>query len=503
MTASLLQFDRITKRFPGVLALDDVSFSVAAGQVHALVGENGAGKSTLGKILAGIYQPDGGQVLLDGRPLHCRSPREALARGIGMVHQELSFCEDLSVAENLCLADLPTRCGLLSRRRMASRAEEMLAGIGLELDTRRPVGELSTALQQMVQIAQAVAVGARVIVFDEPTSSLTVRETDRLFELVRGLRARGVTMIYVSHRLGEVFDLCDWVTVLRDGRHVATQPASAIDEGLLVRQMIGRAVEEYFPRHLSAEPGRELLRVEHLWAPPRLHDVSFTVRAGEIVGFAGLVGSGRSELARAIFGLDDRPGGRVLVDGRPLRGASVPAAMRAGIGLVPEDRKRQGLVLMHGGRFNFSLPTLDRFARLGMVNQARERRAAGEAFQRLTVKTPSIDAAVAALSGGNQQKIVLAKWLAAGGKLLIVDEPTRGVDVGAKAAIHNLIDELAHAGQAVWLISSELPEVLNLSTRILVMRAGRIVAEVPRQDATQERLLRLMAGVDVAAADTG
>lgn len=499
MPDSILQFDRISKRFPGVLALDEVSFSIAAGEVHALVGENGAGKSTLGKVLAGIYAPDSGQVLLDGRPLHCRSPREALARGIGMVHQELSFCEDLSVAENLCLAGLPTRLGLLSRRRMAERAEQMLAGIGLELDTTRRVGELSTALQQMVQIAQAVAVGARVIVFDEPTSSLTARETDRLFELVRGLRGRGVTMIYVSHRLGEVFDLCDSVTVLRDGRHVATQPVAAIDEGGLVRQMIGRAIDEYFPRHLSAEPGRELLRVEHLSAPPRLHDVSFTVRAGEIVGFAGLVGSGRSELARAIFGLDARPGGRVLVDGRPLRAASVPAAMRAGIGMVPEDRKRQGLVLMHGGRFNFSLPTLDRFARLGLVNQARERAATREAFDRLAVKTPSIDAAVASLSGGNQQKIVLAKWLAAGGKLLIVDEPTRGVDVGAKAAIHNLIDELAHGGQGVMLISSELPEVLNLSTRILVMRAGRIVADVPRQGATQERLLRLMAGVDAAS----
>jgi len=500
MPDPLVQFDGVTKRFPGVLALDDVSFAVAAGGVHALVGENGAGKSTLGKVLAGIYRADGGRVLLAGQALNIRSPREALRRGIGMVHQELSFCENLSVAENLCLSALPKRGPLLSRRRMRARAAEMLEGIGTDVDVNRRTGELSTALQQMVQIAQAVAVGARVIVFDEPTSSLTAREAGRLFELIRRLKRRGVTMLYISHRLPEVFDLCDAVTVLRDGRHVATQPVGRIDADALVRQMIGRPVEEYFPRHLLAEPAREVLRVERLRSPGRLGDVTFGVRAGEVVGFAGLVGSGRSELARAIFGLDPAARGRVAVEGRPLRLGSVPRAMRAGLGMVPEDRKRQGLVLMHGGRFNFSLPMLERLRRMLLIDTARERRLAREYFSRLDVKTPSIDVPVAALSGGNQQKIVLAKWLARESKVLIVDEPTRGVDVGAKAAIHALIDELAHAGLAVVLISSELPEVLNLSTRILVMRGGRLVGELDREEATQERLLRLMAGVTDAAA---
>jgi ABC-type sugar transport system ATPase subunit len=317
-----------------------------------------------------------------------------------------------------------------------------------------------------------------------------------MFQLIARLKARGVTMIYISHRMGEVFALCDAVTVLRDGRHVATQPVAGIDEDGLVRQMIGRRVEEYFPRHLSGHPGREMLRVEHLSSPGKLHDVSFSVRAGEIVGFAGLVGSGRSELARAVFGLDSLAVGRVVVDGLRLRLGSVPAAMGLGIGMVPEDRKRQGLVLMHGGRFNFSLPVLERLRRFGLINQSRERRETEDHFRQLAVKAPSIDAPVAALSGGNQQKVVLAKWLAARSKVLIVDEPTRGVDVGAKAAIHNLIDELAASGLAVVLISSEMPEVLNLSTRILVMRGGRLVGELPREGATQERLLRLMAGVE-------
>jgi ABC-type sugar transport system ATPase subunit len=500
MPEPLVQFESVTKRFPGVLALDGVSFGVQPATVHALVGENGAGKSTLGKILAGIYRPDGGRIVLAGRALSLPSPRRALACGIGMVHQELSFAENLSVAENLCLAELPRRCGLLSRRRMRARAADMLDGIGVTIDVDRRIGELSVAVQQMVQIAQAVAVGAEVIVFDEPTSSLTARETQRLFDLIGRLKGRGVTMLYITHRLAEVFALCDRVTVLRDGRHVATRPVGKIDEDALVRQMIGRPIEEYFPRHLAGEPGRTLLRVERLHSPGKLHDVSFEVRAGEIVGFAGLVGSGRSELAQAIFGLDPAATGRVDVDGRTLPLGSVRAAMRSGVGMVPEDRKRQGLVLMLGGRVNFSLPLLERLRRFGLIDKPRERRRTREFFSRLDVRAPSIDAPVAALSGGNQQKIVLAKWLARRSKVLIVDEPTRGVDVGAKAAIHSLVDGLAQQGLAVLLISSELPEVLNLSTRILVMRGGRVVGELSRDEATQERLLRLMAGVESAAA---
>ena len=502
MAEPILQFERVSKRFPGVLALNEVSFSIAAGQVHALVGENGAGKSTLGKILAGIYHPDGGQLLLEGRPVSFRDPREALAHGIGMVHQELSFCENLSVAENLCLADLPHKGPFLSRAKMADRARQMLQGIGVELDVTRRIGELSMALQQMVQIAQAVAVGAKVIVFDEPTSSLTSRETERLFALMGQLRQRGATMIYVSHRMVEIFRLCDTVTVLRDGQHVCTQPVAGLTEAALVQQMIGRRLEEYFPQHLGAALGEEVLRVEGLSSPGKFADVSFCLRAGEVLGLAGLVGAGRSEVAKAIFGLDPRATGRVFVQGREVCVRSPRQAMDLGISLLPEDRKREGLVLGMSCKDNNSLAVLERISMGPFIRRGLERRMAEESFAQLRVRAPSIETPVMGLSGGNQQKIVLAKWLAAKPKVLMVDEPTRGVDVGAKAEIHGLIDNLTRAGAGVLLISSELPEVLNLSSRIAVLRDGRLVGELPRAQATQENLMRLMAGVK-AAAPTG
>jgi ABC-type sugar transport system ATPase subunit len=354
---------------------------------------------------------------------------------------------------------------------------------------------LSTAQEQLVQIAAAVGTGARLLVLDEPTSSLSEAEAEHLFGLIDDLRRQGVTMIYVSHRLSDVFRLCDRVSVLRDGRHVATLGREAATPDRIVRLMIGRAVEDYFPEPLARRAGRELLRVEGLSSPGRFAGVSLSVRAGEIVGLAGLVGSGRSEVAQAIFGLDPAATGRVTVDGRPLRMGSVGAAMRRGLGLVPEDRKRQGLVLGLSGRANFSLAMLDRLSRLGWLDRRRERREAERYFAQLDVRTPSVDAPASSLSGGNQQKIVLAKWLARESRVLVVDEPTRGVDVGAKAAIHNLVDRLARQGLGILLISSELPEVLNLSTRILVMREGRLVGEVPRERATQEEVMRRMAGV--------
>ena len=497
MAEPILRFDRITKRFPGVLALDDVSFSVAEGSIHALVGENGAGKSTLGRIVAGIYRPDGGRMFLAGRPVHLADPRAALACGIGMVHQELSFCENLSVAENLCMAGLPRTGGFLSRERMRRQAADMLAGIGVTMDVDQEIGALAVGQQQIVQITQAVSVGARLIVFDEPTSSLTAGEVQRLFDLIAHLKSRGVTMIYISHRLPEIFRLGDAVTVLRDGRHIGTAAVAATSEDRLVQQMIGRQLEEYFPHHLAAQPGRELLRVERLSSPGKFHDVTFSVRAGEIVGLAGLVGAGRSEVAQAVFGLDRSVSGRVTVGGKALPLASVRAAMRAGLALLPEDRKRQGLVRGLSCKDNFSLTILERLRGfLRLLNISRERREAQKAFTALAVKTSSLDAPVESLSGGNQQKIVLAKWLACQSQVLIVDEPTRGVDVGVKAAIHGLIDELVRRGLAVILISSELPEVLNLSTRVLVMREGRLVGELARDQLSQERVLRLMAGVD-------
>ncbi len=493
--APAVRFESVTKRFPGALALENVSFEVAAGSCHALCGENGAGKSTLGKILAGIYRPDAGRVVVLGHPVNFSGPEDALAAGIGMVHQELAFCENLSVAENLCLGTLPAKGGFLARAEMWQRAEGMLAIIGATIDVQRRVGDLTTGQQQMLQIAMAVGRGARIIVFDEPTSSLSQHEAEKLYDLSARLRSNGVTSLYVSHRMEEIFRLCDTVTVMRDGHHVATKPTADLNPADLVQMMIGRRLEEYFPSHVSGAAGDELLRVEGLTSPVGFRHVSFSVRAGEVVGFAGLVGAGRSEVAQALFGLDPEAAGRVWVQGRPLHLRSPADSMRAGIGLVPEDRKRQGLVLSMSARANTTLAILRSLARLSFIRHRAERTLAASYFDRLRVRAPSLDAATAGLSGGNQQKLVLAKWLAARSRVLILDEPTRGVDVGAKAEIHALIDQLAASGNAVVLISSELPEVLNLSTRILVLREGQIVGELPRAEADQFAVMRLMAGV--------
>ena len=488
-------FSGISKSFPGVHALSDVSFEIASGTCHALCGENGAGKSTLGKILAGIYTADDGRLLIDGRPALFTSPTQALAAGVALVHQELSFCDNLPVAENACLGAFPSRGPFVLKRQLRARARAMLAEIGADVNVDRRMGDLAIGQQQMVQIAAAIARGARVIVFDEPTSSLSQHEAERLYDLIGRLKARGVTCIYISHRLEEIFRLCDAVTVLRDGRHVATQPTASIDRAALVEMMIGRRLDEYFPSHVRGEPGEEMLRVENVSSPAGVAGVSFAVRAGEVVGLAGLVGAGRSETAQAIFGLDRAASGHIWIRGRRARWRTAAEAIALGVGLAPEDRKRQGLVLSMSVLENSTLAILSRIARLGFVTGGRQRQAVRSYFDRLHVPIPRLDVPVAALSGGNQQKIVLTKWLAAHCPVLILDEPTRGVDVGAKAEIHALIDELAASGTAILLISSEMPEILNLSTRILVFRAGRIVGELSRSDAKQDVLMRLMAGV--------
>jgi ABC-type sugar transport system ATPase subunit len=493
--APLIQFNHIHKRFPGVHALRDVTLGIERGAVHALCGENGAGKSTLGRILAGIHTPDQGTIIVESKPRRFHSPRDAMNAGIGMVHQEPAFCENLSVAENLCLGQLPRRGPFLSRRKLLRLAAQRLAAVQADIAPHRRVGELPVSQQQLVQIAAAVARGARILIFDEPTSSLCRPESQRLFALIKQLQSRGVTSLYVSHRLDEIFQLCDTITVLRDGCLVATRPANELDRDRLVQLMIGRPLQPYCPRHLGRPPGDELLRVENLCVAGKLHSISFALRAGEILGLAGLVGAGRTELAQALFGLAPLCSGKLFLRGKPVCIRSPVAAMRQALGLIPEDRKRHGLVLSLEARANISLPTLERVSRFGWVRRTAERRVAQKYFDALRVKAPSVETLTANLSGGTQQKIVLAKWLAADCRVLIVDEPTRGVDVGAKAEIHALIDQLAADGNGVLLISSDLPELLALSTRLLVLRAGRIAGELTRQCATQQSLMRLMAGI--------
>src|SRR5712691_2527885 len=495
-----LSFRGITKRFPGVLALDGVSFDIERGSCHALVGENGAGKSTLGKILAGVYVADEGEIQIEGQPFLASTPLAARKQGIAMVHQELAFCPNLSVAENLCLGDLPRHAGWLDRRKMREQAKAMLDEIEANLDVDRPISQLSTGQEQMVQIAAALGTRAQVIIMDEPTSSLSVRESEHLFELLGKLKQRGITVIYVSHRLEEIFRLCDSVTVLRDGRHVVTEKITATNPDRIIHQMVGREVTQYTSQHLGKVLGEELLRVENLSSPGKFNQVNFTVRAGEILGFAGLVGAGRSEVAHAIFGLDEAATGKIFVRGKEVPLGSVTAVLRAGIGLLPEDRKRLGLVLSMNCRENTSLAVLRRLSFGGFVRRGEERLLTQRYVDRLRVKTPSMESTVAGLSGGNQQKIALAKWLARKCAILIVDEPTRGVDVGAKAEIHHLLDELACQGLGLMVISSELPEVMNLSRRILVMRQCRLAGELARAEFSQPALLRLMAGFEAKAA---
>jgi ABC-type sugar transport system ATPase subunit len=491
-----IEFRSITKTFGGITALKNVTLAIERGECHGLVGENGAGKSTLGKVLAGIHKPNRGEIFIDGVRHVFATPRDAMNAGVAMVHQELAFCPDLSVAENLCLGHYPRRFGLvLDRAEMARRAEKLLGAIGVKINIWQNMRDLSTAQEQLVQIAAAIGTDPRILVFDEPTSSLSESEAQSLFALIEKMKTRGITMIYVSHRMPELFRLCDRISVLRDGQFVGSLRRQDMTPDAVVRMMIGRSIEEYFPQPFSAESRDLTLQVRNLTSPGRFHDISFDIRAGEIVGFAGLVGSGRSEVAKAIFGLDPDVTGEVMLAGKPLPLRSVKTSMRSGIGLVPEDRKRQGCIVGMPCRANISLALLDRLRKAGLLDRKQEKAIATQYLVQLRVKAASIEAPVNSLSGGNQQKIVLAKWLARGGKLLIVDEPTRGVDVGAKAAIHALIDDLARQGLAVMLISSELPEVLNLSVRVLVMREGRLVGELSREQASQEALLRLMAGV--------
>jgi ABC-type sugar transport system ATPase subunit len=438
---------------------------------------------------------------LDGAAVTFRSPREGLLAGVGLVHQELVFCPNLSVAENLCLHDLPRRGLRLDRRELHRRAARLLEQIGLDIDVSRPLASLSIAHEQMVQIAAAVGLGARFLVFDEPTSSLARAEVRRLFDLIRRLQREGVTVIYVSHRLDEVFELCQSVTVLRDGRHVATRPIAEFTYDELVKLMVGRELQPHVSPSATPEPSLCRLRLRDLRSPGRFSQVNLEVRAGEIVGLAGLVGAGRSEIARALYGLDPHARGTIEVDGRPVAIRSPRQAQALGIGLIPEDRKREGLVASMNLRENLTLPIVDRFRRwLGCADRRAESVFANESCRRLSIRATGIESAITSLSGGNQQKVVFAKGLADECQILIVDEPTRGVDVGAKQEIHELLRQLAGQEVAILLISSDLPELLSLAHRIVVLRAGSIVADLDRSQADPETVLRHMTGLPSAVA---
>ncbi len=496
MTAPVLEASDISKRFPGVHALDEVSLTVVPGEVHAVVGENGAGKSTLMKILAGAQSPDAGSIAMAGSPVTIPGPREAHDLGIITIYQELSLINALSVGENIFLGDLPTRGGgawNVDWPEVWRRSDELLERVGLRIRSQTLVRELSVAQKQLVEFARALARNVRVLILDEPTSSLTERETERLFEIIATLRERGVGIIYISHRLEEVFRIAQRVTVLRDGKLVGTLPTSEASEDRLVRMMVGRDLSRLFTQARETDaPVR--LAARGLSRGKALYDVDLEVRAGEIVGLAGLVGAGRTELVRCLFGADRLDKGEILLDGRPVKIRTPGDAVDLGIALVPEDRKLQALILGMGVRENLSLPMLDRLGSPYVPSRTQERSLVREYIDNLSIRTPHMEQRVGALSGGNQQKVVIARWLATKPKVLILDEPTRGIDVGAKAEVHALIARLAESGVAILMVSSELPEILGMSHRILVMRGGRIVAEMPRSEASEEAIMAAATG---------
>ncbi len=479
----------VTKRFGGITACQEVTFEVRAGEVHALVGENGAGKSTLMKLLHGLYQADEGQVEVDGRTVAFASPRDAEAAGIAMIPQELDLFPDLSVTENLFVGrPRPrTRWGGFDWRAMANLAEEAFASLGVALDVREPVQHLSVANSQLVGIARALVRDARVVIMDEPTAALTELEAERLFRIIRDLGRRGVGVVYISHRLEEIFKLADRITVLRDGHHVWTGCAQAVTQQELIAYMVGRPLETLFPRTFN-QAGETVLEVRHLGLPSKFHDVSFTLRRGEVVGLAGLIGAGRTELAQAVFGVTPARTGSVLVHGHEVHLTSPDVALRHGLTYVPEERRSQGLVLSFSINHNVSFASLGELSTLGFVRTRAERALAEQFVSLLSIRGATLGEPVSQLSGGNQQKVVVAKALARRPDILLLDEPTRGVDVGAKVEIYRIIDQLAQEGRAILLISSELNEVLSLSDRILVMREGRLVAEMSRTEATPERV---------------
>ena len=489
MSQTILELKKISKSFSGVEVLHDVSFELRPGEVHALLGENGAGKSTLVKIITGVHQQDKGEILLDGIPVQFNNTHDSRQAGIGAIYQELTLFPDLDVAENIFVGRQPLGVGRrVDWRKLYAEASKLLESLGVKLDLKQKARSLSIAQQQMVEIARAFSIKARILIMDEPTSSLTLSEVADLFRLVQRLRSEGTAVIFISHRLEELFEIADRVTVLRDGAYVDTSSMKDITRDDLIRMMVGRTISNLFPKQ-DVKAGNVILKVENLTRAGSFQDVSFELRRGEILGLAGLVGAGRTNVARAIFGVEPATSGDLQIDGREVVVTSPQQAIDLGLAYVPEDRQLHGLIPAMHITSNISLPMLDEYSRLGWLQDKSERKSTYEAARQMEVRANNIWQLARELSGGNQQKVVLAKWLSTKPRILILDEPTRGIDVGTKAAVHELMSKLAAEGMAILMISSELPEILGMSDRIIVMREGRVTAQFSRAEATQEKII--------------
>ena len=485
----ILTLKNITKEFPGVKALDDVTINIERGTIHGLVGENGAGKSTLIKILAGIYQPNKGEIILDGKPCRFNSPIEARRAGISVVHQEIKLAEPLSVAENMFLGNVQLKNGLVDWKGMRRRAREIVEDLGMDIDINAQVSSLTVAKKQIVEIMHAINNNSRILIMDEPSAVLTDRELEVMFRIVKQLRDEGITIIYISHRLDEIFGLCSNVSVLRDGCHIDTIPVASVDRQGLINMMVGREMGQEYPKEVG-NVGGTILEVKNL-SRGILQDISFEVKSGEVFGISGLVGAGRTELARAILGIDKPESGEVYVRGKKVHYRTFADAIRDGLGLIPEDRKLQGLVQIMSVKRNTTLVNMKRVLRAGVISSSLEEKLSKEYADKLHVVTPSMETEVQYLSGGNQQKVVIAKWLFQNSEILFLDEPTRGIDVGAKAEIYRLINRMAKEGKTIIMISSEMPELLGLCDRIMVMHEGHKMGELNAAEAPQEKIMAL------------
>lgn len=485
----ILTLKNITKEFPGVKALDDVTINIERGTIHGLVGENGAGKSTLIKVLAGIYRPNKGEIILDGKPCRFNSPIEARRAGISVVHQEIKLAEPLSVAENMFLGNVQLKNGLVDWKGMRRRAREIVEDLGMDIDINAQVSSLTVAKKQIVEIMHAINNNSRILIMDEPSAVLTDRELEVMFRIVKQLRDEGITIIYISHRLDEIFGLCSNVSVLRDGCHIDTIPVASVDRQGLINMMVGREMGQEYPKEVG-NVGGTILEVKNL-SRGILQDISFEVKSGEVFGISGLVGAGRTELARAILGIDKPESGEVYVRGKKVHYRTFADAIRDGLGLIPEDRKLQGLVQIMSVKRNTTLVNMKRVLRAGVISSSLEEKLSKEYADKLHVVTPSMETEVQYLSGGNQQKVVIAKWLFQNSEILFLDEPTRGIDVGAKAEIYRLINRMAKEGKTIIMISSEMPELLGMCDRIMVMHEGHKMGELNAAEATQEKIMAL------------